>query len=105
MSKGVQFLMKKNKITVINGAGKLVSGPKVSVADAEGKVTEYTARHIIVATGGRAKELPNLPIDGNKIIDYRKAMSLDNQPKRMVVVGAGAIGWNSDIFTTPSVRR
>ncbi|MBK6931372.1 MAG: dihydrolipoyl dehydrogenase [Saprospirales bacterium] len=92
MSKGVQFLMKKNKITVINGAGKLVSGPKVSVADAEGKVTEYTARHIIVATGGRAKELPNLPIDGNKIIDYRKAMSLDNQPKRMVVVGAGAIG-------------
>ncbi len=92
MSKGVQFLMKKNKITVINGTGKLVKGPKVAVTDAEGKVTEYTAKSIIVATGGRAKELPNLPIDGKKIIDYRKAMSLDKQPKRMVVVGAGAIG-------------
>jgi dihydrolipoamide dehydrogenase len=92
MSKGVQFLMKKNKITVINGNGKLVSGPKVAVTDAEGKVTEYTAKHIIIATGGRAKQLPNLPIDGEKIIEYRKAMSLAKQPKRMVVVGAGAIG-------------
>jgi dihydrolipoamide dehydrogenase len=92
MSKGVQFLMKKNKITVINGTGKLVKGPKVAVTDAEGKVTEYTAKHIIVATGGRAKELPNLPIDGKKIIEYRKAMSLEQQPKRLVVVGAGAIG-------------
>ncbi|MEQ1746462.1 MAG: dihydrolipoyl dehydrogenase [Saprospiraceae bacterium] len=92
MSKGVQFLMKKNKITVIAGTGKLVKGPKVAVTDAEGKITEYTAKHIIVATGGRAKELPNLPIDGKKIIEYRKAMSLEQQPKRMVVVGAGAIG-------------
>ncbi len=92
MSKGVQFLMKKNKITVINGTGKLVKGPKVAVTDAEGKVTEYTAKSIIVATGGRAKQLPNLPIDGTKIIEYRKAMSLATQPKRMVVVGAGAIG-------------
>lgn len=92
MSKGVQFLMKKNKITVINGNGKLVAGPKVAVTDAEGKVTEYSAKHIIVATGGRAKQLPNLPIDGQKIIEYRKAMSLETQPKRMVVVGAGAIG-------------
>ncbi|TNE59030.1 MAG: dihydrolipoyl dehydrogenase [Bacteroidetes bacterium] len=92
MSKGVQFLMKKNKITVINGTGKLVKGPKVSVTDADGQVTEYSAKHIIIATGGRAKELPNLPIDGKKVIDYRKAMSLDKQPKRMVVVGAGAIG-------------
>lgn len=92
MSKGVQFLMKKNKITVINGNGKLVSGLKVAVTDAEGKVTEYTAKHIIIATGGRAKQLPNLPIDGEKIIEYRKAMSLAKQPKRMVVVGAGAIG-------------
>lgn len=92
MSKGVQFLMKKNKITVINGNGKLVSGPKVAVTDAEGKTTEYSAKHIIVATGGRAKQLPNLPIDGQKIIEYRKAMSLETQPKRMVVVGAGAIG-------------
>jgi dihydrolipoamide dehydrogenase len=92
MSKGVQFLMKKNKITVLMGAGKLVKGPKVQVTDAEGKVTEYTAKHIIVATGGRAKQLPNLPIDGSKVIEYRKAMSLEKQPKRMVVVGAGAIG-------------
>ncbi len=92
MSKGVQFLMKKNKITVIMGNAKLAKGPKVAVTDAEGKTTEYTAKHIIVATGGRAKELPNLPIDGKKIIEYRKAMSLETQPKRMVVVGAGAIG-------------
>ncbi len=92
MSKGVQFLMKKNKITVINGNGKLVSGPKVAVTDADGKVTEYTAKSIIVATGGRAKQLPNLPIDGEKIVEYRKAMTLAKQPKRLVVVGAGAIG-------------
>lgn len=92
MSKGVQFLMKKNKINVIMGNAKLVKGPKVAVTDADGKVTEYTAKHIIVATGGRAKQLPNLPIDGKKIIEYRKAMSLETQPKRMVVVGAGAIG-------------
>ncbi len=92
MSKGVQFLMKKNKITVIIGTGKLAKGPKVVVTDAEGKATEYTAKNIIVATGGRAKQLPNLPIDSKKIIEYRKAMSLEQQPKRMVVVGAGAIG-------------
>lgn len=92
MSKGVQFLMKKNKITVIMGTGKLVAGPKVAVTDATGAVTEYAAKHIIVATGGRAKQLPNLPIDGKKIIEYRKAMSLESMPKRMVVVGAGAIG-------------
>lgn len=92
MSKGVTFLMKKNKITVIMGNGKLVKGPKVAVTDAEGKTTEYEAKHIIVATGGRAKQLPNVPIDGTKVIEYRKAMSLDKQPKRMVVVGAGAIG-------------
>ena len=92
MSKGVQFLMKKNKITVIMGAAKLVAGPKVAVTDAAGAVTEYAAKHIIVATGGRAKQLPNLPIDGKKIIEYRKAMSLESMPKRMVVVGAGAIG-------------
>lgn len=92
MSKGVQFLMKKNKITVIMGTAKLARGRQVEVTDAEGKLTAYTAEHIIVATGGRAKQLPNLPIDGKKIIDYRKAMSLEKQPKSMVVVGAGAIG-------------
>lgn len=92
MSKGVNFLMKKNKITVINGHGRLIAGPKVAVTDAEGKTTAYEAKHIIIATGGRAKQLPNLPIDGEKVIEYRKAMSLAKQPKRMVVVGAGAIG-------------
>lgn len=92
MSKGVQFLMKKNKITVIDGTGKLARGKKVVVTDADGKKKEYTAENIIVATGGRAKELPNLKIDDEKIIGYRKAMTLPKQPKKMVVVGAGAIG-------------
>ncbi|WP_414675574.1 dihydrolipoyl dehydrogenase [Marivirga sp.] len=91
MSKGVQFLMKKNKIDVIDGFGKLKSGKKVEV-EIDGKKTEYSADSIILATGGRAKELPNLPIDGKKIIEYRKAMSLEKQPKKMVVVGSGAIG-------------
>lgn len=92
MSKGIQFLMKKNKITVIEGTGKLARGKKVVVTDKEGKKKEYSAPHIILATGGRARELPNLPIDGKKIIGYRQAMSLEKQPKSMVVVGAGAIG-------------
>lgn len=92
MSKGIQFLFRKNKITPIFGTAKLLRGKKVEVTDAEGKKTEYTAPHIIIATGARAKELPNLTIDGKNIIGYRQAMSLGQQPKRMVVVGAGAIG-------------
>jgi dihydrolipoamide dehydrogenase len=92
MSKGVNFLMKKNKITVIMGNATLARGKKVVVTDAEGKKKEYTSDHIILATGGRAKELPNLPIDGKKIIGYREAMTLPTQPKSLVVVGAGAIG-------------
>lgn len=92
MSKGVQFLMKKNKITVISGTGRLEPGPKVVVRTPEGREAEYTAKNIIIATGGRAKELPNLPIDGHRVIEYRRAMSLEEQPKRMVIVGAGAIG-------------
>ncbi|MBK7426413.1 MAG: dihydrolipoyl dehydrogenase [Saprospiraceae bacterium] len=92
MSKGVQFLMKKNKITVLMGEGKLIRGKQVEVKDQDGKVTAYSAEHIIIATGGRAKELPNLPIDGKKIIGYRQAMTLESQPKKIVVVGAGAIG-------------
>lgn len=92
MSKGVQFLMKKNKITVIMGNAKLTKNKSVEVKDDTGKSTIYTADHIILATGGRAKQLPNLPIDGTHVIDYRKAMSLESLPKRMVVVGAGAIG-------------
>ncbi len=92
MSKGIQFLMKKNKIDVIMGNGSLQRGKKVEVKDASGKTTTYDADHIILATGGRAKQLPNLPIDGEKIIGYRKAMTLAKQPKSMVVVGGGAIG-------------
>ncbi|GAA5025696.1 dihydrolipoyl dehydrogenase [Marivirga lumbricoides] len=92
MSKGVQFLMKKNKIDVIMGYGRLKAGKKVEVEDKDGKKTDYSADHIIIATGGKAKELPNLKIDGKKIIEYRKAMSLEKQPKSMVVVGSGAIG-------------
>lgn len=92
MSKGVQFLMRKNKIEVINGAGRLVAGPKVEVTAADGSTSTVEAKHVIVATGGRARALPNLPIDGEKVIEYRRAMTLANQPKRLVVVGAGAIG-------------
>ncbi|MEZ4799201.1 MAG: dihydrolipoyl dehydrogenase [Flavobacteriales bacterium] len=92
MSKGVQFLMKKNKIDVIMGTGKVKPGKKVSVTDAEGKTTDYSANHIIVATGGRSRVLPNLPQDGKKIIGYREAMTLPTQPKSMVIVGSGAIG-------------
>lgn len=92
MSKGIEFLMRKNKIDVVKGTGKLVPGKKVQVTDADGKQQVLEASHIIIATGARAKELPNLPIDGEKIIGYRQAMNLEKQPKKMVVVGAGAIG-------------
>lgn len=91
MSKGVNFLLRKNKIDVIMGYGKLLRGKKVEV-EAEGKKTVYDADSIILATGGRARQLPNLPMDGKNIIGYREAMTLPKQPKRMVVVGAGAIG-------------
>ena len=92
MSKGVQFLMKKNKIDVIDGFGKVKSGKKVEVTDAKGKTTEYSADHIIIATGARSRQLPFLPIDGKKVIGYREAMTLPTQPKKMIVVGSGAIG-------------
>ncbi|RMZ51153.1 dihydrolipoyl dehydrogenase [Flavobacteriaceae bacterium PRS1] len=87
MSKGVQFLFKKNKIDVINGYGKLKTEKKI---DVDG--TEYSADHIIIATGARSRELPSLPQDGKKVIDYREAMTLPKQPKKMIVVGSGAIG-------------
>jgi len=87
MSKGVQFLMKKNKIDVINGYGKIKPGKKV---DVDG--TEYSADNIIIATGARTRELPSLPQDGEKVIGYRQAMTLKKQPKKMIVVGSGAIG-------------
>lgn len=92
MSKGISFLMRKNKIEVIMGTGKLVRGKKVEVTDANGKTKTYEAKNIILATGARAKELPNLKMDGKNIIGYREAMTLAKQPKSMVVVGAGAIG-------------
>ena len=92
MSNGVQFLMKKNKIEVIMGEGTLLAGKKVKVKAADGKLSEYSAKNIIIATGARSRELPNLPQDGKKIIGYRQAMWLPEQPKKMVVVGSGAIG-------------
>ena len=92
MSKGVQFLMKKNKIDVLEGFGKIKTGKKVDVTDTDGKTTEYSADHIIIATGARSRVLPNLPQDGKKVIGYRQAMTLPSQPKSMIVVGSGAIG-------------
>ncbi|MEX0362980.1 MAG: dihydrolipoyl dehydrogenase [Allomuricauda sp.] len=92
MSKGVQFLMKKNKIEVLNGFGKVQPGKKVLVKGEHGDTAEYTADHIIIATGARSRELPSLPQDGKKVIGYREAMSLETQPKKMIVVGSGAIG-------------
>ena len=91
MSGGIAYLLKKNKVEVINGFGKIKKGNKVSVT-ADGKSTEYSAKHIIIATGARSRELPNLPQDGKKIIGYREALTLSSPPKKMVIVGSGAIG-------------
>lgn len=92
MSKGIQFLFKKNKVETIVGMGKLTAKNTVEVTDGQGKKTSYTAKHIILATGARSRELPNLPQDGKNIIGYRKALTLDKLPESMVVVGSGAIG-------------
>jgi dihydrolipoamide dehydrogenase len=92
MSNGVQFLFKKNKIDLLKGMGKIKPNKKVLVTDEAGTATEYSANHIILATGTRSRELPNLKQDGKKIIGYRQAMNLPKQPKSMVVVGSGAIG-------------
>lgn len=92
MSKGIQFLMKKNKIDVVMGTGKLLAPGKLEVTAADGKKQVLEAKNIIIATGGRARQLPSLPIDGKKIIGYREAMVLPQQPKSMLVVGSGAIG-------------
>jgi len=93
MSGGIQFLMKKNKIDVIKGFGKVKAGKKIDVTDDKGVTTEYSAKTgIVIATGARSRELPNLPQDGKKIIGYREAMTLPKQPKKLVVVGSGAIG-------------
>lgn len=92
MSKGIQFLFKKNKIDILAGNGKITRDKKVEVKSADGKSTMYTAKNIIIATGARSRELPNLKQDGKRIIGYREAMTLPEQPKSMVVVGSGAIG-------------
>jgi len=92
MSKGIQFLMKKNKIDVIMGFGKLIAPGKLEITAADGSKKVEEAKNIIIATGGRARALPSLPIDGTKIIEYRKAMSLPTQPKSMIICGSGAIG-------------
>lgn len=92
MNKGVGFLLKKNKIDVINGNAQVKPGKKIEVTDKDGKKTEYSASHIIIATGARSRVLPNLPQDGKKIIGYREALTLPSMPKSMIVVGSGAIG-------------
>jgi dihydrolipoamide dehydrogenase len=92
MSGGIQYLFKKNKIEVINGFGKLVANKSVEVTAEDGSKTVYEAKHIILATGARSRELPNLPQDGKNIIGYRKALTLEKLPKSMIVVGSGAIG-------------
>ena len=92
MSGGVQFLMKKNKIDILMGMGKILPGKKVEVTDEKGKSNTYNAKNIIIATGAKSRELPNLKQDGEMVIGYRKAMVLDKLPKKMVVVGSGAIG-------------
>ncbi len=92
MSKGVTFLMKKNKIDVIMGTGKLIAPGKLEITAADGSKKTEEAKNIVIATGGRARQLPSMPIDGKKIIGYREAMVLPSQPKSMIVCGSGAIG-------------
>jgi len=92
MSKGIQFLMKKNKIDVVMGNGKLIAANKLEVTAADGSKQILEAKNIVLATGGRARELPSMPIDGKKIIGYREAMVLPVQPKSMIICGSGAIG-------------
>ena len=98
MSKGIQFLLKKNKIDVINGFGKMISPKKLEVTNDAGESSVVEAKNIIIATGARAKELPHIQVDGEKIIEYRKAMSLESLPKKMIVMGSGAIGCEFAFF-------
>ena len=98
MSKGIAFLMKKNKIEVINGTGKLAGKGKINVTDVKGKASTVEADHIILATGARSRELPNIPIDGKNVVGYRDAMVLPKQPKEMIVIGSGAIGMEFAYF-------
>jgi dihydrolipoamide dehydrogenase len=98
MSKGIQFLFKKNKIEAVMGTGVLKKGGKVEVTDAAGKKAEHSAKHIIIATGARSKDLPNVKQDGKKIFGYREAMNLPAQPAALVVMGSGAIGMEFAYF-------
>jgi dihydrolipoamide dehydrogenase len=100
MSKGIQFLFKKNQIEVLAGNGKLLNNKTVEVTAADGTKSSHEAKHIILATGARSRELPNLPQDGVKIIGYRKALTLPKLPKSMIVVGSGAIGSEFAYFYT-----
>lgn len=105
MSGGISFLMKKNKIDVIMGTAKVAKGKKVNVTDKDGKTTEYSGEHIIIATGARSRELPNLPQDGKKVIGYRQALNLPELPKSMIVVGSGAIGIEfADFYNTMGTK-
>ena len=92
MNKGVEYLFKKNKITVINGTAKITKNKEVEVLNSEGETVNYTAKNIIIATGASSRELPNIKQDGKKIIGYREALSLKKQPESMIVIGSGAIG-------------
>ena len=92
MSKGIQYLFKKNNITVIEGHGKLTAEKTVEVTNAAGEKTIFEAQHIVLATGARSRQLPNIPQDGKRIIGYRQALTLDHKPESMIVVGSGAIG-------------
>lgn len=98
MSKGINFLFRKNKVDEIKGTGKLLAGKKVEVTDADGKKSVYESKHVILATGARARSMGAFPIDGEKIIGYRKAMTLPKQPKSIIIVGSGAIGMEFAYF-------
>ncbi|MHA6697794.1 dihydrolipoyl dehydrogenase [Chryseobacterium sp. A301] len=101
MSGGIQFLMKKNKIEVLKGTAKVLPGKKIQLTKEDGSTAEYSADHIIIATGARSRVLPSLPQDGKKVIGYREALSMAKQPKSMIVVGSGAIGVEfSDFYNT-----
>lgn len=98
MSKGINYLFRKNKIEVLNGTAKVTPSKKVEVTAADGSVSSYEAKHILLATGARTRSLPSMPVDGKKIIGYREAMTLPVQPKKMIVVGSGAIGTEFSYF-------
>ncbi len=105
MSGGIQFLMKKNKIEVLKGTAKVLPGKKIQLTKPDGSTEQYSANHIIIATGARSRELPNLPQDGTKVIGYRQALSMEKQPKSMIVVGSGAIGVEfSDFYNTMGTK-